>query len=67
MKTKTKLSNFCSNDCPLHIWTMKICNQDNSKSIIAMSIKLGQLIDYLVKVLQRSFILLKVLALGKTL
>ena len=63
MKTKTKLSNFCSNNCPLH--TMKICNQANSKSIIARSIKLGQLIDYLVKVLKRFFILLKVLALGE--
>ena len=29
---------------PLHIWTLKVCNKDISKIIIARSFKLGQLI-----------------------
>ena len=30
---------------PLQIWTLKICNHDISKTIIARSFKLGQLIE----------------------
>ena len=30
---------------PLQIWTLKICNHDISKTIIATSFKLGQLIE----------------------
>ena len=30
----------------IHIWTLKICNQVNSKSITARSFKLGQLIEH---------------------
>ena len=33
------------NYLPLQIWTLKICNHDISKTITAMSFKLGQLID----------------------
>ena len=33
------------NYLPLHIWTLKICNHDISKTIIARSFKLGQLIE----------------------
>ena len=44
-KLKKKLVLFVSNYLPLQIWTLKICNQDISKSIIARSFKLGQLIE----------------------
>ena len=36
---------FFSNYCRLQIWTLKICNQDILKSIIARSFELGQLIE----------------------
>ena len=39
---------FFSNYFPLQIWTfenLKICNHDISKTITAMSFKLGQLIE----------------------
>ena len=36
---------FFSNYLPLQIWTLKICNYDISKTIIAKSFKLGQLIE----------------------
>ena len=36
---------FSSNNLPLQIWTLKICNHDILKSITATSIKLGQLIE----------------------
>ena len=40
-----KLFYFFSNYLPLHIWTLKICNHDISKTITARSFKLGQLIE----------------------
>ena len=36
-----KINLFFSNYCPLQIWTLKICNQDISKSVIASSLKLS--------------------------
>ena len=42
---KKKLFLFFSNYLPLQIWTMKICNNDISKTITASSFKLGQLIE----------------------
>ena len=36
---------FFSNNLPLQIWTVKICNHDISKTITATSFKLGQLIE----------------------
>ena len=45
MKIKEKVILFFSNYLPLQIWTLKICNHDISKTITAMSFKLGQLID----------------------
>ena len=36
---------FFSNYCPLQNWPLKICNQDISKTVIARSFKLGQLIE----------------------
>ena len=36
---------FFSNYLPLQIWTLKICNHDISKTTIARSFKLGQLIE----------------------
>ena len=36
---------FFSNNLPLQIWTLKICNHDISKRIIARSFKLGQVIE----------------------
>ena len=36
---------FFSNYLPLQIWTLKICYHDISKTITAMSFKLGQLIE----------------------
>ena len=36
---------FFSNNLLLKIWTLKICNQDISKSITVRSFKLGQLIE----------------------
>ena len=44
MKFKKKLF-FFPNNLSLQIWTLKICNHDISKSIIARSFKLGQLIE----------------------
>ena len=43
-KSKKKLC-FCSNYLPLQIWTLKFCNHDISKAIIARSFKIGQLIE----------------------
>ena len=45
VKFKKKVIEFFSNYLPLQIRTLKICNQDISKSIIARSFKLGQLIQ----------------------
>ena len=45
MKIYKKLVYFFSNYLPLQIWTLKICNHDISKTIAAMSFKLGQLIE----------------------
>ena len=42
---KKKVILFCSSYCPLQIWTLKTCNEDISKTIIASSLKFGQLID----------------------
>ena len=36
---------FFSNNLPLQIWTLKICNHVISKSIAARRFKLGQLIE----------------------
>ena len=36
---------FFSNDLPLQIWTLKICNHNISKTIIGRSFKLGKLIE----------------------
>ena len=36
---------FFMNYLPLQIWTLKICYHDISKTIIARSFKLGQLIE----------------------
>ena len=36
---------FFLNYLPLQIWTLKICINDISKTIIARSFKLGQLIE----------------------
>ena len=36
---------FFLNYLPLQIWTLKICNHDISKTIIARSFKLNQLIE----------------------
>ena len=36
---------FFSNYLPLQIWTLKICNHDISKTIIARSFKHGQLVE----------------------
>ena len=44
MKIK-KIYKFFSNHLSLQIWTLKICNNDISKSITARSFKLGQLIE----------------------
>ena len=44
MKSKKKVVVF-SNYLPLQIWTLKICYHDISKTIIARSFKLGQLIE----------------------
>ena len=46
MKVLKKVIIFFSINLPLQIWTLKICNQDISKTITARSIKLGQLIEY---------------------
>ena len=42
---KKKLFYFFSNNLPLQIWTLKICNHDISKTITARSFKLGQLME----------------------
>ena len=31
--------------CPMQIWTLKICNQNITNTIIGTSFKLGQLIE----------------------
>ena len=36
---------FFMNYLPLQIWTLKICNHDNSKSITARSFNFGQRIE----------------------
>ena len=43
MKIKKSCFIF-SNDLPLQIWTLNICNCDISKTIIARSFKFGELI-----------------------
>ena len=45
MKIKKKVILVFSNNLPLQIWTLKICNHDISKTITARSLKLGQLIE----------------------
>ena len=45
MKILRKVILFLSNYLPLQIWTLKICNQYISKTITAMSCKLGQLVE----------------------
>ena len=45
MKIIEKVILFFSNYLPLQIWTLKICIHDISKTIIARSFKLGQLIE----------------------
>ena len=45
MKILKKVILFISNYHPLQILTLKICNHDVSKSIIARRFKLGQLKD----------------------
>ena len=45
MKIEKKVILFVSNNLPLQIWTLKIFNHDNSKTITARSFKLGQLIE----------------------
>ena len=45
MKIEKKVILFFLNYLHLQIWTSKICNHDISKTITAMSFKLGQLID----------------------
>ena len=42
---KKKKLFFFFNYLPLHIWTLKICFYDISKTITARSFKLGQLIE----------------------
>ena len=44
MKILKEVIVFFSNNLPLQIWTLKICNHDISKTITARSFKLGQLI-----------------------
>ena len=44
VKIKEKVLIFL-NYLPLHIWTLKICNHDISKTVIGRSFKLGQLIE----------------------
>ena len=36
---------FFSSYCPLQMWTLKMCNQDISKIIIARRFKIGYLIQ----------------------
>ena len=45
MKIKKKNIIVFSYYRPLQFWTLKICNHDISKTIIARSFKLGQLIE----------------------
>ena len=45
VKIKKKVILFFSNDLPLQIWTLKICNHDILQTITARSFKLGQLIE----------------------
>ena len=45
MKIKKKVIPFFSNYLPLKIWTLKICNHDISKTLLAMNFKLGLLIE----------------------
>ena len=45
MYIQEKVIIFFSKYLPLQIWTLKICNHDISKTITAMSFKLGQLIE----------------------
>ena len=45
MKIKKKGYFIFSNYLSLQIWTWKICNHDISKTVPAMSFKLGQLIE----------------------
>ena len=45
MKINKKVNLFFSNNLPLKIWILKICNHDISKTITAMSFKLVQLIE----------------------
>ena len=45
MKIKKEVILFFLNYLPLQIWTLKICNHDISKTIIARSFKLDELIE----------------------
>ena len=45
MEILEKVILFFSNNLPLQIWTLNICNHDISKSLTARSFKLGQLIE----------------------
>ena len=45
VKMKEKVILIFSYYLPLQIWTLKICNHYISKTITAMSFKLGQLIE----------------------
>ena len=45
MKILRKVILFLSNYLPLQLWTLKICIHDISKTKIARSFKLGQLIE----------------------
>ena len=45
MKILKKVVLFFSNNLPLQIWTLKICNHDISKTITARGFKLGQQIE----------------------
>ena len=45
VKLKKKVIVFFSNNLPLQIWTLKICSHDISKTVLARSFNLGQLIE----------------------
>ena len=46
MKIRKKVILFFLNYLSLQIWTLKLCIHDISKTITAMSFKLGQLIEH---------------------
>ena len=45
VKIKKKVILLFSSYCPLQIWTLKTCNEDISKTVIASGLKFGQLIE----------------------